>query len=125
MSVDPTGLHGRPTAEELLDAVRGFLEGLVERPDDPRTAFHARVAARVVAMVERELADDGAAGDAHRERLAGLGYDDDRSLAAAIRSGELDGRWAEVRSVVEARTAARLAVANPSYASDRDGRSVS
>ena len=43
-------------------------------------------------MVERELALGGADVDAHRARLAALGYADDAELATAIRTGATDDR---------------------------------
>ena len=46
---------GRPTASELLDAVREFLTGSVMPATTGQLAFHARVAANVVAIVAREL----------------------------------------------------------------------
>ena len=53
---DLAGLHGRPTARELLDAVRTFLTDDVMSGTTGRLAFDARVAANIVAIVERELA---------------------------------------------------------------------
>src|SRR5262249_16003132 len=56
--------HGRPTASELLEAVREFLTRPVMPPSPPRRVrpaspgqlpFHARVAANVLAIVAREL----------------------------------------------------------------------
>jgi aminoglycoside phosphotransferase (APT) family kinase protein len=47
--------HGRPTASELLDAVRGFLTDQVMPGTGGQLAFHARVAANVLAIVAREL----------------------------------------------------------------------
>jgi aminoglycoside phosphotransferase (APT) family kinase protein len=47
--------HGRPTASELLDAVRDFLTDQVMPATDGQLAFHARVAANVLAIVAREL----------------------------------------------------------------------
>jgi aminoglycoside phosphotransferase (APT) family kinase protein len=47
--------HGRPTASELLEAVREFLTGQVMPATDGQVAFHARVAANVLAIVAREL----------------------------------------------------------------------
>ena len=69
-------------------------------------------------MVERELVAGPAQAAAHAERLAVLGFADDASLAAAIRRGELDDRWSEVKDAVSATVADKLAVANPSYAVD-------
>ena len=53
---DTPGLHGRPTTRELLEAVREFLTSDVMTSTEGRVQFHARVAANVVAIVERELA---------------------------------------------------------------------
>src|SRR6185503_9023256 len=53
---DTPGLHGRPTARELLDAVRGYLTEDVMPNTTGRLSFHARVAANMLAIVERELA---------------------------------------------------------------------
>ncbi len=47
--------YGRPTASELLDAVRGFLTDQVMPATGGQLAFHARVAANVLAIVAREL----------------------------------------------------------------------
>lgn len=47
--------HGRPTASELLDAVRGFLAEQVMPATSGQLAFHARVAANVLGIVAREL----------------------------------------------------------------------
>jgi aminoglycoside phosphotransferase (APT) family kinase protein len=48
--------YGRPTARELLDAVREFLSERVATNDDRGLAYEGRVAANVLATVERELA---------------------------------------------------------------------
>jgi aminoglycoside phosphotransferase (APT) family kinase protein len=48
--------YGRPTASELLDAVREFLTEQVMAHTDGQLAFHARVAANALAIVARELA---------------------------------------------------------------------
>ena len=47
--------HGRPTASELLDAVRGFLTDQVMPATTGQLAFHARVAANVLGIVAREI----------------------------------------------------------------------
>jgi aminoglycoside phosphotransferase (APT) family kinase protein len=47
--------HGRPTASELLEAVQEFLTGQVRPASEGQLAFHARVAAHILAIVAREL----------------------------------------------------------------------
>jgi aminoglycoside phosphotransferase (APT) family kinase protein len=82
---DVAGLHGRPTARELLSAVRGYLTEDVMPGTTGQLSFHARVAANMLAIVERELAQPV------REHRG----DDWPALAAAVRD--------------------RLAVANPTH----------
>jgi aminoglycoside phosphotransferase (APT) family kinase protein len=67
--------YGRPTASELLEAVREYLLGSVMPATSGQVAFHGRVAANALAMVARELelgAFPAAAGlaDAVAARLA-------------------------------------------------------
>ena len=82
--------YGRPTAAELVAAVAEFLETDVRESTTGQVNFHSRVAANALRMVERELLADG---DDHgvSEALARVGYDDEATLAAAIRAGGLDG----------------------------------
>ncbi len=109
-------LHDVPTAGELVEAVREFLEGDVAAATEGRVHFHAQVAARVLATVGRELAEGSAPVAAHAEALAALGFADDAALAGAIRSldsgAPVPEAWVEVTwdAVV-----AKLRVANPSY----------
>jgi hypothetical protein len=108
--------HDVPTAAELLEAVREWLERDVMTATTGRLQFHARVAVNVLAMVERELAAGPAQALAHQARLDALGVADEAELAAAIRSGALDDRLDEVRAAVRASVLDKLAVANPRYA---------
>lgn len=101
----------------MLEAVREWLQGDVMAQTDGRLRFHARVAANMLAIAERELALGPAQRAAHAERLAALGMSDDAELAAAIRAGAFDGpRWDEVTVSVRAAVADKLAVADPAYA---------
>jgi aminoglycoside phosphotransferase (APT) family kinase protein len=55
---DEPGLFGRPTAREILSAVRGYLTEDVMPGTTGRLSFHARVAANMLAIVERQLGQD-------------------------------------------------------------------
>ncbi|WP_299565050.1 DUF6285 domain-containing protein [uncultured Mycolicibacterium sp.] len=105
--------HGRPTAAELVAAVAEFLDNEVRQACDGPVAFHARVAANVLRIVERELLD-GSAG-AVAAALAALGCTDERQLAEAIRAGALDDRADEVLACLRTLVRHRLAVAHPGY----------
>lgn len=109
-------VHGSPTSAELVESVREWIERDVLPAAEGRTRFHARVAANVLAMVERELLVGPAQEVEHLERLASLQVSSDAELAAAIRNGSLDAHLDEIRDVLRADVAARLAVANPTYA---------
>jgi Domain of unknown function (DUF6285) len=109
-------LHGRPTAAELVAAVAEFLETDVRESTAGQVNFHARVAANVLRIVERELLADSADGVAGA--LAAVGCDDEAQLAAAIRAGELDGQGEQVQSALRALVSHRLSVAHPGYQND-------
>jgi Domain of unknown function (DUF6285) len=106
-------IYGRPTAAELVAAVADFLDNDVRAATDGQVSFHARVAANVLRIVERELADDSAAEVTGR--LAELGFTDEAQLAAGIRAGKLDDRADEVLPTLRALVRHRLAVAHPGY----------
>jgi hypothetical protein len=110
-----TAPHDRPTAAQLVEAVRELLEGDVVAATSGRVQFHVRVAINVLGMVERELALGPELAATHADRLRALGVESDAELAAAIRSGALDDRWDEVAGAVRATVADKLAVANPRY----------
>lgn len=107
--------HDRPTAAELVEAVGEWIRRCQIDGEIEPNRFHARVAANMLAIVERELALGPAQARAHTARLEQLGVGDDAELAAAIRSGELDHRADEVRELVWASVRDKLAVANPRY----------
>jgi len=110
----PPDLHGRPTAAELVDAVRSHLADDVGPALTGAAAFQARVAGTALGIVERELRLGPALAAAHAERLAALGFGSEAALAAAIRAGELDDR-PDVVAAVRAAVVARLRVANPGW----------
>lgn len=107
--------HDAPSAGELVAAVREYLERDVLPGLSGRARFHGLVAANVLTIVERELELGAAQRDAHRHRLAALGYPDDRALAAAIRAGDLDDRYAELKAALQDAVRDKLAVADPGY----------
>lgn len=117
-----------PTAAELVEAVREFLERDVFPELTGRRRFHTRVAMNVLAIVERELTLGGAADAGERERLAELLPDCDAAerslsdlnadLAAAIRDDSLGASRAELVAHLRATVRDKLAIANPRYIAD-------
>jgi len=108
-------LYDVPAAGELLDAVCEFLETQVLDAVEGSTRFHTRVAVNALRIVQRELELGGTDVEAHRARLAELGYADDAALAAAIRSGAADERYTEIKDAVTESVRAKLRVDNPRY----------
>jgi hypothetical protein len=129
-------MQDRPTAQELLEQVRLFLEDHVVPALDGPARFHARVAANVLAIVGREIEGEEATLVAEWTRLAGLlgrpgGAPPERlaalraavaelteELCGRIRRGDADAppfRDA-ARAAVAASVAEKLAVANPRMA---------
>src|SRR5581483_11470233 len=108
-------LYGVPDAATLVEAAREYLEGDVMAATDGRVRFHARVAANVLGMVEREIRLGPSHRRQHAAGLARLGVSDEAELARAIRDGTLVGREAEVREFLHRSVRAKVEVAHPSY----------
>jgi hypothetical protein len=128
-------MQDRPTAVELLCAVRHFLELEVLPGLEGRLRFHGLVAANVLAIVAREVAGEetGLVGEWRRlrdllggdaaaapDRLDGLraGVRElTERLCERIRAGDADdGAFADaVRAHVRATVVEKLRIANPKY----------
>jgi uncharacterized protein DUF6285 len=120
-------MQDRPTAVELLEAIREFLEHDVTPAAEGRVQFHTRVAVNALGMLERELRLGPELDAADRARLGALlGHDVDlpaltAELAGRIRDGSLDDRRDEVIEAVRESVRAKLLVSNPDYLGDSVG----
>jgi aminoglycoside phosphotransferase (APT) family kinase protein len=110
------GLYGRPTVEELVEAVEEFLAGPVSEATDGQVRFHARVAANVVRIVGRQLRAGPEPEERARRALQRFGVASSAELSAAIRAGRFDDRRAELFPFLWSTVGDRLAVANPRHA---------
>jgi hypothetical protein len=114
-------VHDRPSAAQLVAAARDFLERVALPELRGHSAFHARVAANALAIVERELALGAEQDAAERERLrALLGSDgpleaQNRELCRAIRAGAIGPDTPGLLEHLRATTLAKLAVDQPNY----------
>jgi Domain of unknown function (DUF6285) len=115
----------RPTAEELIDAVRAFLEDDLLPGLEGRQRFHTRVAVNVLGIVGRELRDGAATGEAERARLHDLLDADDasldelsRRLALAIRDGSVSIEDGALLDHLRLTSDADVSIANPRHAGD-------
>src|SRR5947209_12978259 len=99
-------MQDRPTAVELLEAIREFLDQDLMPAVEGRVQFHTRVAVNALGMLERELRLGPELDAAERARLHPLrGHDADlgaitTELAGRIRDGSLDDRRDDVVAVV-------------------------
>ncbi len=100
-----------PTASELLQSVQLFLAE-AQGALSGRLAFHARVAANALAIVERELARNPDAAEA--DALASFGGA--ARLCEALRAGRLDPQDPALLKAIRKAALARLATDNPRYA---------
>lgn len=131
-------MQDRPTAPELLQAVREFLESEVLPQLNGRRQFHTRVAINVLRILEREWEQEEYAVRAEWSGLAQLLGESgeppssfagareavkelNRDLSQRIRSGELDDQWERVVSAVRATVLEKLAIANPGYGEEAAG----
>jgi aminoglycoside phosphotransferase (APT) family kinase protein len=117
----PRSLQDRPSAAELLEAVREFVEQDVQPALVGRGSFHARVAANALGIVERELVlgpSVDAPVVARLTKLLGRGGSPRElvtALAAGIRDGSLDAGGDDVLAAVLDVVRAKLVIANPRY----------
>lgn len=128
-------MNDRPTAPELLDAVRAFLEAevLPALSENARLRFQTLVAANVLSIAARELASEEAAlgeewhalapivgGGSRPERLLDLRAEVrhmNEALGDAIRSGAFDDEsaFATLAQTLRRVVVRKLEVANPRY----------
>lgn len=114
------GRQGVPTAVDLAAALRGFLEDEVVPETEGHLSYMARVAAKVAASLERELALGPELARAQEARLAALGVAGEAELAEAIRAGRFDDRLPEVVEVLYPGAIERLRIWNPRYLRGED-----
>ena len=123
----------RASAEELLGGVEAFLRNDVLPQLSGASIYKCRVAANILSIVQRELAQGEVADNKELEGLQNLlaregrGVDSEAQLddlngvlCANIRSGDLDGQRLAVINHVRRTLQDKLAIANPKYAGYRE-----
>ncbi len=129
-------MQDRPTIDELLEAVAGYLRDDVMANTQGRTNFHGRVAMNAVEMIRREIAtqEDHLAREwdgldhvlgvqpmpPHLSAVREALVDRNRELSKRIRSGEADS--GDFRKVVMSHLRKtihdKLVVSNPALAAE-------
>ena len=115
-------MHEAPSSEELLGSVIGFLNQVAAPQLSGQAAFHARVAANALALVEREMAQRPAADARAQTLFAALLQDQtspldalNKQVCAQIRSGELAYDNPALLAALREITSAQLAMDQPTY----------
>ncbi|MFZ8967463.1 MAG: DUF6285 domain-containing protein [Ilumatobacteraceae bacterium] len=86
MSDDAVGI---PSIDELLESVVEWLRSEVVTGSDATIAYRGRVAAHVLDLVRREIADGAAITSRRDAILRDLMVADERELACGIRDGSI------------------------------------
>ena len=121
-------MQDAPTTKELIEAVRAFLEEKAMPELKGHTAFHARVAANALAIVERELEQGPVAQMGERMRLMQLlGHEGpleelNAELAKAIRDGEMSLETPGLADHLWATTMDKVEIDQPSYSGLKTAR---
>ncbi len=110
-----TAPHDLPSAVELLEAVREWMEKDLMSGIEPRLQFHTRVAMNVLDIVSREIAMGADQLQSHAELLASFGVKSDAELSQQIRSGDHDNGLLEVLERLRPVIEDKVRVANPKY----------
>ena len=110
-----TAPHDRPTASELVQAVREWMEQDLSKGIEPRLTFHLRVAMNMLDIIDRELQLGAPMEQRHAAVLHGLGVKDDVELAQKIRSGDFDADVASLVAALRPVIEDKVRVANPKY----------
>lgn len=110
-----TAPHDRPSAVELLEAVREWMERDLMAGVEPRLQFHTRVAMNVIDIVSREIAMGADQLATHDGVMKSIGAASDAELARRIRDGEYDSQLNEILMELKPVVEDKVRVANPKY----------
>jgi hypothetical protein len=115
-------MHDGPSAKELIEAVKNFIDKSAAPQLTGHAAFHARVASNALATVLRELEIRPAAEadeKARLEKLLGTTGESANQLNAllceAIRTGRMDLSTEGLLPHLKSTTIAQLSVDQPGY----------
>jgi len=115
-------MHDAPSAKELIEAVKAFIDKTAAPQLTGHAAFHARVASNALATVLRELDIRPQAEVAEKLRLEALlgttgasAAELNQKLCEAIRSGSMDLSTEGLLSHLKSTTIDQLSVDQPGY----------
>ena len=107
--------HDRPTASELIESVREWLEKDVLPAVDGRLSFHTRVAMNSLDIVIRELDSQQDVEEVHASVQKHLMVASDAELSSKIRAGEYDSDFVGLLETLAPVIENKVKVSNPKY----------
>lgn len=124
-------MHNQPSIEELVAAVKSFVDETAGPELTGHAAFHARVASNVLATVLRDLQQRPSAEDVERQGLLTLlgetaeGSVDvlNRMLSDQIQSGEMGIETAGLLAHLKRTTMAQVEIDQPRYSGLKNAKS--
>ncbi|MGE6699211.1 DUF6285 domain-containing protein [Hyphomonas sp. NPDC076900] len=115
-------MHDAPSAKELIEAVKSFLDKTAMVQLQGHAAFHARVASNALATVLREMEQRPGAEARERDRLQALLKSDEadvgklnRQLCEEIRTKRVDLSTPGLLTHLKSTTIDQLSVDQPGY----------
>ena len=111
----------RPTKQDLVEAVREFLEKRIQPALEGESGFHTRIAINILKIIERELEKGPGLDAEEHERLRRLlGRDAglaelNSELCQRIRSGAIDIADEDLIRHLRQTTLGKLSIDNPEY----------
>ncbi|MFN4184943.1 MAG: DUF6285 domain-containing protein [Hyphomonas sp.] len=115
-------MHDAPSAKELVEAVKSFIDNTAMTQLTGHAAFHARVASNALATVLREMEQRPAAEEDERARLQALLNSKEtdvaalnRALCVEIQAGRVDLTTPSLLTHLKSTTIDQLSVDQPGY----------
>ncbi|PKP81871.1 MAG: hypothetical protein CVT79_08960 [Alphaproteobacteria bacterium HGW-Alphaproteobacteria-18] len=115
-------MHDAPSAKELVEAVKSFIDNTAMTQLTGHAAFHARVASNALATVLREMEQRPAAEADERTRLQALLNSQEtdvgalnRALCEEIQAGRVDLTTPSLLTHLKSTTIDQLSVDQPGY----------
>ena len=111
----------RPNMQELVEAVREFLEDKIQPAIDGQISFHTRIAINMLKTVERELEIGPKLNQEELERLSkilgrkGTLEELNAELCEKLKSGELDYQNKALVDHLRLVALGKLSIDNPEY----------
>lgn len=107
--------HDRPSAIELVESVREWLEQDVLPAVSGRLVFHTRVAMNSLDIVKRELETADDVNSVHVDVLHSVNVASDRELSERIKSGDFDEDLLGLLNILSPVIENKVRVSNPKH----------